>query len=177
MRSFNLVATTQRGNEWACAKEVEKLGESLGFGGVRMKRAGFPGLLIGNMEGDPFDLVRAVRGVAEGDPWDLRFLLRLTPIEVTVEATVDLVAEAVGKLAHKVPEGQSFRVSVNKRGCDIPSQELIIAAASKVKRRVNLERPDWVVQIEVIDDAAGISVLEPGDILSVTKLQEQAMQG
>lgn len=176
MRSFNLVATTQRGNEWACTKELGKLSQSLGFESLRMKRTGFPGLVTGLAEGDPIALVRAVREVVEGDPWDLRFLQKLTPVEVTVEATVAAVSDAVGRLADRIPEGKSFRVSVNKRGCDIPSQELILAAASKIKRRVNLERPDWVVQIEIIDDAAGVSVLDPKDILSVTKLQELAMQ-
>ena len=177
MRSFNLVATTQRGNEWACMKELGMLSQSLGYEGVKMKRTGYPGLVIGSIDGDPIALVRAARTVVEEDPWDLRFLQKLTPVEVTVEATVGVISEAVGKLAQKVPEGKSFKVSINKRGCDIASQELIKATASKVERRVNLERPDWVVQIEIIEDAAGVSVLEPKDILSVTKLQELAMQG
>lgn len=177
MTSFNLVATTQRGNERGCVKELGMLSESLGFGGVRLKRTGYPGLVIGLAPGDPVALVRAMRPVAEEDPWDLRFLQKLTPVEATVEATTAQIAEAVAKLAYKVPEGKSFKVSINKRGCDIASQELIKAAASKVDRRVNLERPDWVVQIEIIDDAAGVSVLEPKDILSITKLQELAMQG
>jgi tRNA(Ser,Leu) C12 N-acetylase TAN1 len=176
LRSFNLVATTQRGNEWACMKELGMLCESLGFEGVRMKRTGFPGLVIGLVDRDPIALVRAVRAIVEEDPWDLRFLQKLTPIEVTVETNIGMIAEAVGKLAQRVPEGKSFRISINKRGCDIASQDVILAAASKVQRRVNLDRPDWVVQIEVIEDAAGVSVLEPKDILSVTKLQEMAMQ-
>jgi tRNA acetyltransferase TAN1 len=177
LRSFNLVATTQRGNEWACGKEVGMLSQSLGFEGVKMKRTGYPGLVIGNVEGDPIALVRAVRGIVEGDPWDLRFLLKLTPIETTVEASESKIAEVVGKLAEKVPQGKSFKISINKRGSNIASQDLIKATASKVDRRVNLERPDWVVQIEIIEDTAGVSVLDPKDILSVTKLQERAMQG
>jgi len=177
LRSFNLVATTQRGNEWACMKEVGMLGQSLGFESVRMKRTGYPGLVIGSMEGDPVALVRAVRAIVEEDPWDLRFLLKLTPVEVTVEAGIEKIADAIGKIAQRIPEGSSFKVSVNKRGSEISSQDLIKAAASKVDRRVNLERPQWVVQVEIIEDTAGVSVLEPKDILSVTKLQELAMQG
>jgi tRNA acetyltransferase TAN1 len=158
-------------------KELGMLAESLGFKGVRLKRTGYPGLVIGLEPGDPVALVKALRGRAEEDPWDLRFLQKLTPVEINVEATTNEIAEAVARLAHKVPGGKSFRVSINKRGSDIASQELIKAAASKVDRRVNLERPDWVVQIEIIEDAAGVSVLEPKDILSITKLQELAMQG
>jgi tRNA acetyltransferase TAN1 len=174
---FNLVATTQRGNERACMKELGMLSESLGFESVRLKRTGYPGLVIGLAPGDPVALVKAVRPIAEEDPWDLRFLQKLTPVEANVEATTEDIAEAVAKLAHKVPEGKSFKVSINKRGSDIVSQELIKAAASKVERIVNLERPDWVVQIEIIEDSAGVSILEPKDILSITKLQELAMQG
>src|SRR5512136_617072 len=132
--SFNLVATTQRGNERGCAKELGMLSESLGFGGVRLKRTGYPGLVIGLAPGDPVALVRAMRPIAEEDPWDLRFLQKLTPVETTTEATTAQIAEAVAKLSCKVPEGKSFKVSINKRGCDIASQELIKATASKVDR-------------------------------------------
>lgn len=177
MLLFNLVATTQRGNERGCMRELGMLSESLGFRGVTLKRTAFPGLVVGVAPGDPVALVRALRPLVEEDPWDLRFLQKLTPTEVNVEADVGAIAEAVAKLAHKVPAGKSFKVAINKRGCDLSSQDVIKAAASKVDRRVCLERPDWVVQIEIIQEAAGISVLEPADILSITKLQELAMQG
>lgn len=176
MISFNLVATTQRGNERACMKELGMLSESLGFRDVRLKRTWYPGVVIGLAPGDPVALVRALRPIVKEDPWDLRFLQKLTPVEINVAATTDEIAGAVEKLAPRIPEKSSFRVSINKRGSDITSQELIKAAASKVERRVNLDRPAWVVQIEIIDDAAGVSVLEPDDILSITKLQELAMQ-
>jgi tRNA acetyltransferase TAN1 len=157
-------------------KELGILTESLGFKDVRLKKTWFPGLVVGVAPGDPVALVRALRPIAEEDPWDLRFLQKLTPVEENTEASVDKIAEAVEKLARKIPDGSSFRISINKRGSDISSQELIKAAASKVDRRVNLERPDWVVQIEIIEETAGISVLTPKDILSITKLQECAME-
>lgn len=175
MLSFNLVVTTQRGNERACMKELGMLGETLGFKDVKLKRTWYPGLVIGLTPGDPVALVKALRPVVEEDPWDMRFLQKLTPVEINTGATVQDIAEAVEKLVPRIPEKSSFRVSINKRGSDISSQEVIEAAASKVERRVNLDRPDWLVQIEIIDDTAGVSVLEPESILSVTKLQELAM--
>lgn len=175
MLSFNLVATTQRGNERACMKELGMLGEALGFRDVRLKRTWYPGLVVGLTPGDPVALVKALRPVVEEDPWDIRFLQKLTPVEINTEATIADVTEAVEKLAPRIPEKSSFRISINRRGSDVSTQELIKAAASKVERRVNLDRPDWIIQVEIIEDAAGVSVLEPDSILSVTKLQELAM--
>jgi len=34
---------------------------------------------------------------------------------------------------------------------------------------VDLEKPDWVVLIEVLGDTVGVSVVKPGDMLNVQK--------
>ena len=47
---------------------------------------------------------------------------------------------------------------------------------SAIKRRVDLEHPDLVVQIEIIDEIAGVSLLRPDDVLSITKLQDASMR-
>jgi tRNA acetyltransferase TAN1 len=102
-------------------------------------------------------------------------MLKLVPVQKIVQADVVKIKEAVGELSGAIPAGSSFKISVSKRGSDLRTAEIIKEAASVVVRKVDLEKPDWIVQIEIIDDVAGVSVLHEDEILSVTKLQEKAM--
>jgi tRNA acetyltransferase TAN1 len=177
LRDFNLIVTTQRGNERNCVREVTMLVDEVGGPETRLRKTRFPGLIVGAVKGDPVDLLRRIRPLIETDPWDLRFAQKLVPIQKNVVADIPSIKEAVGELAHLIPDGASFKIAVNKRGSDLRTIEVIREAASKVERRVDLESPDKVIQIEIIDDVAGISLIQVDDIVSVTKLQEKAMEG
>ncbi|MGQ9760048.1 MAG: THUMP domain-containing protein [Candidatus Methanomethylicaceae archaeon] len=177
MKEFKLIVTTQRGNETRCAKEVLILAKRLGFEDVEIERTRFPGLLIGRVEDDPVNFTRGARGVIEKDPWEFKYLQRIVPIQRICEADVLSMKAVVKELLHLIPERSSFKVVVNKRGSQLSREGVIREVASLIERRVDLERPDVILQIEIIEDAAGISVISEGDIVSVTKLQEEALEG
>ncbi|MEM1676304.1 MAG: THUMP domain-containing protein [Nitrososphaerota archaeon] len=104
-------------------------------------------------------------------------LLRFIPIEDVVPSRIEDIAESVEKLASKIPEDASFRITVEKRHTSLSSQEIIKASAEKVQRRVDLKNPDYIVLIEVIGGVTGISVLKPSQILSTTKFEKTAQKG
>ena len=174
---FNLVITTQRGNERNCIRELSRLVGEAGGPRIHMKKTRFPGLLLGFVEGDPIELCRKIRPFVEEDPWDLRFVQKVIPIQKTVPADAASIKEVVSGLAGLIPEKSSFKITVNKRGTEISSMELIKQVATAVQRRVDLNRPDMIIQLELIDDRAGISLIVDDDIVSVTKMQEKAMEG
>lgn len=175
-QGFNLIVTTQRGNERSCIKEFSRLARRVSEGDLQMKRTRFPGLIIGRFEGDPIDLCRRMRELVIEDPWSVRFVQKAIPLAVAVEASISRIKEAVAKVSGGIGAGESFRISVTKRGSDLSSREIIAEAAEGIDRRVDLERPDRIIQIEIVDETAGIALLRPDDILSVTKMQQDAME-
>ncbi|MEM4216776.1 MAG: THUMP domain-containing protein [Candidatus Methanomethylicaceae archaeon] len=177
MREFNLIITTQRGNETRCAKETMVLAKNLGVEDVDFRRTRFPGLLLGRLEGDPLEFVRKAKGLIEKDPWGFKYIQRIVPVQRVCQAEIQAIKESVKELADKIPPESSFRVVVNKRGSQLKRDEIIRETASLIDRRVNLERPDVVLQIEIIDEDAGISLLSEDDVVSITKLQEKALEG
>ncbi len=60
-------------------------------------------------------------------------------------------------------------MTVEKRFTDLSSREIIEAAASNLQQDVDLEEPDKILVVEVVGRLTGLSVIEPGDILSVVK--------
>ena len=93
-------------------------------------------------------------------------------MEEVVNSNIDEIAKAVEKLASKIPEDQSFRITIEKRHTSLSSSEIIETAAKNVNRRVDLKNPDWIILIEIIGAYTGISVLKPDQVLSLARLRK-----
>lgn len=168
---FNLIVTTFRGQESVAVMELKDLLAGLGDPEPRVEMTKIAGLLTAYTRLDPFEVVGRVSEIAVKEPWRIGSLLRFIPVERVVEARPERIAEAVEELAGKIPEDETFRITVEKRHTSLSSREIIEAAASKVDRKVNLKNPDWIVLVEVLGGVAGVSVLRPSQILSTTKQQ------
>ncbi|MEN3035020.1 MAG: L-threonylcarbamoyladenylate synthase [Candidatus Methanosuratincola sp.] len=172
VEKFNLIVTTQRGNERNCMRELVTLS---GEPSIRFSRTGFPGLLKGEVQSEPVEFCKALAAKLAEDPWRARFIQKVTPIQEATKAEAEDIRAAVRRLSGSIPTGATFRITVNKRGSEISSSWLIREVAREIERKVDLEKPDWIVDIELIRDVAGVSVIRPGDIVSVTKMQEEAL--
>jgi tRNA acetyltransferase TAN1 len=95
--------------------------------------------------------------------------LRVIPVEKVVGTDLVEIELAATELGARIGEKESFRVTVEKRFTGTPTQSIIEAAASNIKRKVSLEKPDKILLIEVVGRLTGISLLNPADILSVMK--------
>lgn len=129
------------------------------------------GLLTAETSLDPFKVVEQLRKMLEDEPWKVGYVMRVIPVEEVVETRLERIAEAVERLAVKIPEDATYRVTVEKRHTQLSSRDIIEAAAKRVERRVNLENPDWIVLIQVIGGVTGVAVIKPGQIVSSMKRQ------
>jgi tRNA acetyltransferase TAN1 len=90
-------------------------------------------------------------------------------VEKIVRTDLEQIQSAVQELSPKITDNESFRVTVEKRFTTIASKDIIEAAATNLKRKVNLSNPDKILLIEVMGGLTGISVIKPDEILSVLK--------
>jgi tRNA acetyltransferase TAN1 len=174
MKVFNLLVSTIRRREDECCSELWAFLREFGDENAEIRPAGPPGLVIVKTSLDPFLVIERFRKVLNERPWELRYILKIVPIDVCVEADQDRIREAVSKLISKIDKDEAFRITVNKRISDVDTMSLIRYVAEAVDRKVDLKNPDKIVQIEIIGNTAGISVLKPSDILSVQKAREEA---
>jgi tRNA acetyltransferase TAN1 len=79
------------------------------------------------------------------------------------------IQRAVMELCSKIGEGETFRVTVEKRFTETPTQDIIKAAAANIERQVSLNNPDKILLIEVVGRLTGVSVIKPEQILAVLK--------
>ena len=169
LKDFNLLVTTTRGNEDNACSEVWYLLKEIGDEKAEVDRTGVSGLIAVKTSLNPFDVITKFREILKERPYEFRYSLRIIPIEKVVKTRVEEIQKAAEELASKIGENETFRITVEKRFTEISTRDVIEAAASKIERKVNLERPDKILLIEIIGGLTGISVIRPDDIISVSK--------
>ena len=170
MDDFNLIITTLRGTErQACSEMNYLLKDELGDPKPLIEKTGIRGLLIAKISLDPLEVIEKLRKMIHEYPYRLRYALRVIPIQKVVDTNLDEIRRVSLELGQKIGEDSSFRVTIEKRFTSLHSRDLIEAAASEIKRKINLSKPDNVLLIEVLGELTGISLITPQDILAVTK--------
>jgi len=168
-KEFNLLASTSRGYETYARSELRFLFEKIGDTATAIERTGISGLIAAKTNMDVIEVIRQFRAILRQSPYEFRFILRIIPIERVVRTDLELIQQAVLELVSKIDENETFRVTVEKRFTATHTKDIIEKVATKIKRNVNLTRPDKVVLIEVVGGLTGVSVIKPDDILSVLK--------
>ena len=170
MDDFNLIITTLRSTErQACSEMNYLLKDELGDPKPLIEKTGIRGLLIAKISLDPLEVIEKLRKMIHEYPYRLRYALRVIPIQKVVDTNLDEIRRVSLELGKKIGEDSSFRVTIEKRFTSLHSRDLIEAAASEIKRKINLSKPDFVLLIEVLGELTGISLIKPQDILAVTK--------
>ena len=132
-------------------------------------RSPIRGLIAAKTNLEPVEAIQMLRSELAENPEGFRFLLRVMPIEMIVQTDLDGIIDAVHRLASKIGEKESFRVTLEKRRTHLRSREVIDAVAEGIDRRVDLEGYDWNVLIEIIGKTTGISVIPRHGLLNVQK--------
>ena len=170
INDFNLLATTARGNERAMINEILYiLREELKDTEAQASKTKIRGLIVAKTSLDPLEAIKKIRVILAERPYELRYALRIVPIQTVVATNLAEIKSATEKFSAKIGENQSFRVTVEKRFTELHSKDLVEAAAGGIKRKVALKNPDLILQIEVLGELTGISLLRPTDILLVVK--------
>lgn len=168
-RDFNVLATTSRGLERAASSELRSLLERAGDPTADVRKSGVRGLITAKTSLDPLGAVKSLREVLVERPYEFRYILRIIPVEATVETDLTSISDKAKELSAKIEENETFRVTVEKRFTELHADEIVEAVAANVKRKVNLAKPDKIILIEVIGGSTGVSAIRPEDVLNVMK--------
>jgi len=166
---LNLIITCARHLEPETQEEITRILGELGDPEPKITISSMSGILTAETKLDPVKVVKKIQELILDEPWIVRYCLRIIPIHRVAETKIEEIEEIISELVELIPEGDSYRISIEKRNSDISSQELITKIANKIKNKVSLENPDKIVQIEILGSKTGISILEKSDILSVEK--------
>jgi tRNA acetyltransferase TAN1 len=169
LRDFNLLATTSRGNEDDACSELRYLFGEIGDSASTVNKTSVAGLIAAKTAFDSFEVIEKFRKILRERPYEFRYTLRIIPIDRVVRTDLGEIQRVATEVGSKIVEGETFRVTIEKRFTETRTRDIIEAAAANIKRKVDLHKPDKVLLIEVIGGLTGVSVIKPDDILVVMK--------
>ncbi len=120
---------------------------------------------------DPKALLSFITEFVRSEPFKVRFILRIIPVDRVVDTKKQDIVKAVKELSEAIGPGETFRITIEARDSPYSDKDLIDALADAVDRKVSLDSPDKVVLLEIFGEYAGVSVISPHDIVSIQKLK------
>jgi tRNA acetyltransferase TAN1 len=120
---------------------------------------------------DPKALLSFITEFVRSEPFKVRFILRIIPVNRVVDTKKEDIVKAVKELSEAIGPGETFRITIEARDSPYSDKDLIDALADAVDRKVSLDSPDKVVLLEIFGEYAGVSVISPHDIVSIQKLK------
>jgi tRNA acetyltransferase TAN1 len=83
---------------------------------------------------------------------------------------MDSMRAATKQLSSRITEGDKWRMTVEKRRyTQYHKIEIIMELAKLIAAKVDLEKPDKILRVDIIGKYAGLAVLRPVDVFSVAK--------
>lgn len=165
MGGFNLIFSTSRFREEEAQDEILELLDMFGDQDAEAEITEVKGLLVAQTALDPFAVVEELKELVASEPWQVRYILRVLPIEVVVPTELHAIRQAAQGLVTKIGR-DSFRITVEKRHSSLESIEVIKAVAGEIESKVDLENPGWIILVEVVGSQTGVSVIQPEQMFS-----------
>ena len=167
--NFNLLVTTPRFREDDAFDEILQLLDVLGDNDPSIEVSSVSGIILIDTILDPFQFVEDCKEMVRIEPWKFRYVLRVIPLEMNCKAELTDIHDIVNQLSRKIDVQETYRVLIEKRHSKLHTNEIISVVTSKLKMKVNLDNPDWIILIQIVKMAAGVSILRPSQIFSSVK--------
>lgn len=167
----NLLVTHDMRSIKESREEVLRALSRVGEEKTQLLKSEARGILLIVTSLNPREITRKLTQLCKEAPENFWYTYNYVPIDVWVSSELEEIEENVKKLAENIKKNETWRITINKRFYDkYHTQEIIEALAKHVNGgKVDLKNPQKTIQIEIIGKQAGISLLEPGDIFSVSK--------
>jgi tRNA acetyltransferase TAN1 len=167
MMTFNLIITTFKHSEDDALTEILDLLMKFGDTEAEIIKTQISGIILGYTRLDPTSVILKLKSLINTEPWEVRYILRVIPVEHVTSTDLRLISLVVKTLALKIPDNETFRITIEKRHSAIRSNEIITAIAKEISSNsVDLDKPDWIVLVEIVGQLTGVSVIRPSQLFS-----------
>lgn len=167
---MNLVVTSAKGLEAKASAELKEIALLSGIRKIMIERSAYDGVIEVEAENSK-ELLSYIANFVRSEPFKVRFIMRILPVDKVVDTNLDGIVKAVKELVVRIGPGESFRITIEARDSPYEDKQLIDAIADLVDRKVNLATPDKIIFVQIFGEYTGVSVISPHEILSITRLK------
>jgi len=167
---FNLLVSCSWGMYGDAKEEIVHTLRKLGDEEPIVKPTFAEGIIGVKTRLDSREVIRELRKLFNEDPLVFQYTLKWVPIDLWTYSDMDSMKKGVTELKNKIQVGEKWRMTVEKRRYTKHHRiEIIKEIAELIDEKVDLEKPDKILRIDIIGKFAGISVLTLDDVFSLAK--------
>lgn len=171
MYDFNLIVSCPWTETGRAKREIFHFLKLLGDDNPVVQRTWARGIIGAKTHLDPRSVARALASLFEKDVGAFRFTLKWVPVDVWVGSDLESMKEAVNKVKDRIKPDETWRMTVEKRRYTLHHKiDIIKDLAVLIDAKVDLSNPKKILRIDIIGKYAGVSVLQPDEVFSTTKL-------
>jgi protein-L-isoaspartate(D-aspartate) O-methyltransferase len=121
---------------------------------------------------DAREVVQRLRALCERQPSAFRHTLKWVPVDCWARPELPALRAAVGQLRPRIGPNETWRMTVQRRTetTALSPEQVIRSLADLIDARVDLSHPDKIVLVQLFDDRVSLSVVAPGETLSVVRM-------
>jgi len=134
---------------------------------------GVPGIYKLHVRDDPREVVARLRYLHAIQPDRFQYTRSWVPADHWVGPGLDEVVELVSKVGEEIPDGESWKIVLNRTGRHLDGIAEFVDTLSRciLRLRSDLVNPDRIVYVHMIGRETAVSLLRPGDILDTASLE------
>jgi len=168
---FNLLISCRRFQEVESCQELRRIiEEEPDLGSLEWcKLTGITCLVVAKVEGDAHAFAARIGKLVKKMPWIIRELLKIHPIDLVVDSTLEAIRDGSRELAKRMSNTAKFRINLNRRDTNLDRDKLLHEIATQFPGKVDLEEYDWVVDVEILGPVTGLGLLREDEIVSLRR--------
>lgn len=171
MYNFNLLVSCSWSAYGKAKKEIFQVLELLGDKQLFVKPTLAQGIIGVKTSLNPKDAVREIQKLFNNGQFVFEYTLKWVPVDLWTFSDIKSMKEAVAGLRDKIQPGERWRITLEKRRFTLYHKiDIIQELAQLIDEKVDLEKPDKILRVDIIGKYAGISVLSPHDVFSTVKM-------
>lgn len=133
------------------------------------------GLFGVTFRSDAITAIEKIKHYFSERPWIMKYSQKIVPIEFITTNLEELLNFIEITSYDRISNHDSWKVQVNKHGSKISKKELISKIAGRVKKGiVNLTKPKWIINVEIVLDTYAVSIIKQGHIIRKKELNDKA---
>ncbi|HYB45121.1 MAG TPA: THUMP domain-containing protein, partial [Nitrososphaerales archaeon] len=108
---MNLVITSAKGLEAKASAEFKEIALLSGTRKVSMERSAYDGVVEVEAE-NPKALVTFLADFVRSEPFKVRYIMRVIPVDKVVDTKMEAITKAVKELSSHIEQGETFRITI-----------------------------------------------------------------
>jgi tRNA(Ser,Leu) C12 N-acetylase TAN1 len=163
-----LIVTYDPAHQQSCQDSLNNVMDNIGVK-AKLLKSKYSGIFLVDVP-KAKEVVKKLIALSKKDPEIFGKTHRYIPVDKWVSSKVPDMQKAVKSLVPKIGESEKWKMDLEKRHYHkLEYEELIIKLTDVVNRRkIDLKKPKKIIKVEIIGTNAGISLLEPGELLAVS---------